>query len=147
MTDKHNLNPENGGSHSFGNDETSVTPEFHTEEAPSRVEKVVPAQASEVERSINQPIVEAHRERPQRLVEDTAKSGSALPWIIGVIVVVLLAILLWGLLGGQKDDAPAEPATTTVDVTTEVTETVPQETETVDVTTLVTETAAPTPAQ
>ena len=58
------------------------------------------------------------------MVEDTEKKGSALPWIIGIIVLLLLAGLLWWLLGGQNDEAAVEPSTTTVDVTTEVTETV-----------------------
>lgn len=130
MTDKHNLNSENNntGSHTFpGNEHERVTPEFHTEEAPERVEKVVPAQETHVERVNEQPVVEAHRERPQRVVEDTEKKGSALPWIIGIILLLLLAGFLWWLLGGQNDEAAVEPSTTTVDVTTQVTETVSPE--------------------
>ena len=58
MTDKHNLNPEdnNNGSHTFpGNEHERVTPEFHTEEAPERVEKVVPAQETHVSASTSSP--------------------------------------------------------------------------------------------
>ncbi|QQU88073.1 hypothetical protein I6I68_10800 [Corynebacterium glucuronolyticum] len=149
MTDKHNLNPDNidGGSHTFSADDTTrVNPEFHTEQTPERVEKVIPAQETHVERVTEQPVVETHRERPQRVVEDAEKKGSALPWVIGVIVLLLLAALLWWLLGGQKDDGEVAPATTTVDVTTEVTETVSPEATTVDATTMVTETAVETPA-